>query len=114
MYLNKVSHDENLVTGQNPWSTWTLAETMIKQLGYTPKHRELTGEENADKVLEVFEAHGSKKAKELIERMLVKEQKPVDRLVLASHSVIAVMQGKIGRSFSIVGLTSYAKNKSQS
>jgi putative intracellular protease/amidase len=113
MYLNKVSHDKSIVTGQNPWSTWTLAETMIKQLGYTPKHRELTGEENAVKILAVFEAHGSKKAKELIERMLIKEQKPVDRLILATHSLIAAMQLKLGRSLSIIGLTSYAKSKSE-
>ena len=114
MYLNKVSHDKNLVTGQNPWSTWTLAETIIKQLGYTPKHRKITGEENAVKVLEVYDAKGSKKAKELIERMLIKEQKPVDRLLLASHIVISGMQGKIGRSFSVLGLVSYAKKKSKS
>ncbi|EDP70884.1 DJ-1/PfpI family protein [Flavobacteriales bacterium ALC-1] len=113
MYLNKVSHDKNLVTGQNPWSTWTLAETMVKQLGYTPKYREITGEENALKVLEIYETQGSKKAKELIEIMLVKENRPVDRLILASHSVIAAMQGKIGKSFSLIGLTSHAKSKSK-
>ena len=63
MYLNKVSHDKNLVTGQNPWSTWKFAETMVKQLGYTPKPREITPEENAVKILETYEKYGSKKAK---------------------------------------------------
>jgi len=33
MYLDKISHDKNLVTGQNPWSVWSVAETVIKQLG---------------------------------------------------------------------------------
>ena len=46
IYLENISHDKNIVTGQNPWSTWVLAETMIKQLGYTPKYREITGESN--------------------------------------------------------------------
>ena len=55
MYLENISHDKNLVTGQNPWSTWALAETMIKQLGHTPKHRPITAEENAIKVLEAYE-----------------------------------------------------------
>ncbi len=31
MYLEKVSHDMNLITGQNPWSTWKVAKSMIKQ-----------------------------------------------------------------------------------
>ena len=113
MYLETISHDKNLVTGQNPWSTWKLAETIIQQLGYTPKYREITGEENAGKVLLVYEKEGLAKAKELIDKLLVQEKKPVDRLLLASHSVFTGMQGKIGRSFSLLGLVSHAKKKSK-
>ncbi len=111
MYLEKISHDENLVTGQNPWSTWILAETMIKQLGYTPKYRQITAEENAVKVLEVYENHGSEKAKTLIETMASRENTPIAIEFIASHSVIAVMQGDIGRFFSLVRLVSYADGK---
>ena len=114
MYLEKISHDKNLVTGQNPWSTWLLAETMIKQLGYTPKYRQITGEENAIKVLEVYESNGSKKAKALIETMASQDNKPMARQLIASHSIIAAMQGDIGRFFSLVRLVSYAKSKSKS
>ena len=113
MYLKTISHDKNLVTGQNPWSTWKLAETIIQQLGYTPKYREITGEENAGKVLLVYEKEGLAKAKELIDKLLVQEKKPVNRLLLASHSVITGMQGKIGGSFSLLGLVSHAKKKSK-
>ena len=113
MYLETISHDNNLITGQNPWSTWKLAETIIEQLGYTPKHREITGEENAGKVLLVYEKEGSDKAKELIDKLLIQEKKPVDRLLLASHGVIAAMKGEIGRFFGLVRLTSYAKKKSK-
>ena len=113
MYLETISHDKNLVTGQNPWSTWSLAETMIKQLGYTPKYREITGEENAGKVLLVYEKEGSEKAKALLDKLLVEEKKPLDRLLLASHSAIAIMKGEIGRFFGLLGLTSYAKSKSE-
>jgi hypothetical protein len=42
MYLNTVSKDGNLVTGQNPWSTWAVAESVIEQMGYTPKKRIIT------------------------------------------------------------------------
>lgn len=112
MYLEKISQDKNLVTGQNPWSTWALAETMIKQLGYTPKDRQVTGEENAVKILAIYETHDSKKAKALIATMAAQENQPIDRGLIAVHSVVAVLEGDIGRFFSIVGLVAYAKNKS--
>ena len=113
VYLETISHDNNLITGQNPWSTWKLAETMVKQLGYTPKHRKITGEENAVKVLQVYENEGSKKAKELINKFLVQEKKPLDRMLLASHSVLAGMKGDVGRFLGLIGLTSYAKSQSK-
>lgn len=113
MYLETISHDNNLITGQNPWSTWKLAETIIEQLGYTPKHREITGEENAGKVLLVYEKEGSDKAKEIIDKLLIQEKKPVDRFLMANHVVIATMNGEIGRFFGLIGLMSYAKKKSK-
>ena len=108
VYLEKISHDKNLVTGQNPWSTWKLAETMIKQLGYTPKYRQITAEENAVTVLDVYEKHGSEKAKKLIKIMTSQENRPMSREFIASHSLIAAMQLDIGRFFSLIGLVSYA------
>ncbi|WP_033958440.1 type 1 glutamine amidotransferase domain-containing protein [Psychroserpens jangbogonensis] len=111
MYLEKISHDNNLITGQNPWSTWKLAETMVAQLGFTPKYREITAEENAVEILEVFETQGSQQAKDLIDQMSIAENKPVDRILLAMHSVMAVMKGEPGRFISLVNLTSYAKEK---
>ncbi|WP_282087293.1 type 1 glutamine amidotransferase domain-containing protein [Aquimarina algiphila] len=113
MYLENISHDKNLVTGQNPWSTWLLAETMVKELGYTPKHREITPEENAMMVLKIYDTKGSHEAKKLIEEICVAENKPLARQLIASHSVVAAMRGNIGRFFNLVGLTSYAKSKSK-
>ncbi|WP_062058294.1 type 1 glutamine amidotransferase domain-containing protein [Aquimarina longa] len=113
MYLKNISRDKNLVTGQNPWSTWELAETMIATLGYTPKYRKITAEENAMKVLIAYETDGAKKAKELIKQILIIEKKPLNRQLIASHSVIAIMRGGIGRFFSLVSLTSYAKSQSK-
>jgi len=113
MYLEKVSHDKNLVTGQNPWTTWLLAETMITQLGYRPKYRQITAEENAVKVLAVYENDGSEKAKALIETMASEENTQMSREFIASHSIIAAMQLDIGRFFSLIGLISYTKNQSK-
>ena len=110
IYLENISHDKNIVTGQNPWSTWVLAETMIKQLGYTPKYREITGEENAIKVLTAYEDHGLQKAKDMIESMSVDQRIPVDRVLLAQHSIVAIMQGRMGRVTDMLSLTKYAKS----
>ncbi len=109
MYLEKISHDKNIITGQNPWSTWVLAENMIKQLGYAPKHRKITGEENAVKVLLAYKTHGKQKAKKLIDKILLKEEKPLDRVLIAKHSIIAAMRGEIGSFYDILGLVSFAK-----
>lgn len=109
MYLENISYDQNLITGQNPWSTWMLAETMIKQLGYTPKYREVTDEENAIKVLEIYETQGLEKAKEMLESMTVKQKKPVKRVLLAQHSIVGVMKGEMGRFKDMLSLTRFAK-----
>ncbi|MEM1336260.1 MAG: type 1 glutamine amidotransferase domain-containing protein [Bacteroidota bacterium] len=109
MYLEHISHDKNILTGQNPWSTWKLSETMVKQMGYTPKYREITAEENAVAVLKVFEKEGFQKARDLIKHTYGEEQHTIARLLIAKHGVLALMQGDIGRFFALVRLTSYAK-----
>ena len=111
MYLEHISHDDNLITGQNPWSTWKLAETMIEQLGYTPKYRTITAEEHAVAILKVYETEGLDKAKALI-KATTDEGHEISRLLFASHGVLAVMKGELGRFSSLVGLTSYAKEVS--
>ena len=85
---------------------------MTAQLGYTPKYREVTAEENAVKILMIYESYGSKKAKEGLEKMITVDHKPIARELIAMHSIVAVMDGKVGRFFDIVGLTSHAKRAS--
>ncbi len=109
MYLQQISHDSNLITGQNPWSVWALAETMIKQLGYTPKPRVITSEENAVKVLSIYEQKGFEKAKEVIRNMEEKQNKPIHRVLIAQHSLVAIMKGDVSRFLNMLELTSYAK-----
>lgn len=109
MYLEKMSHDGNLVTGQNPWSVWAVAETMVLQLGHQPKFREITDEENAVRILNTYDTHGSKKAKELITSMTHEPKVPINRVLIAKHSIIAAMKGDVGRFFDIIGLASFVK-----
>ncbi|WP_299677295.1 type 1 glutamine amidotransferase domain-containing protein [uncultured Dokdonia sp.] len=111
MYLEKISHDANLITGQNPWSTWGLAETMIKQLGYTPKYREITAEENAVQVVSIYHEQGTQKAKEMIKKMIITEHKKVNRVLIAAHSIVAVMKGDVGQFYDMIRLVSYTKKQ---
>nr|WP_299342532.1 type 1 glutamine amidotransferase domain-containing protein [Allomuricauda sp.] len=109
MYLDKISHDGYLVTGQNPWSVWSVAETMIKQLGHTPKPRKITDEEHAVRILNTYHKNGKKRAKEQIEETSKDTKQPIQRVLIAKHSIIAAMQGNIGQFFDLIGLVSFAK-----
>ena len=109
MYLENVAWDGNLVTGQNPWSTWALAETMVSQLGYEPQKREKTAEENSVEVLNNYEALGYKQAKQVMNDLL-EVHRPVDREVIAVHSIVAAIQWEFGKSADLLRLLVYLKS----
>lgn len=113
MYLENVVHDQNLITGQNPWSTWKLAETMISQMGYQPKERIITPEENAIQVLGSYEEEGYQSAKKMIIEMAENELE-MNRTLLAMHGIVAAMQWKLGKSVQLVSLVSLAKSEADS
>ena len=112
MYLENVSQDGNLVTGQNPWSVWLLAETMIKQLGYAPKKREITAEENSITLLSVYKNKGYDEAEAMMKNN-ISEGKPIARELIAMHGVVAAMQIKLGTFFDLISLLVSAKKESQ-
>lgn len=111
MYLKNVCQDGNLVTGQNPWSTWTFAETMVKQLGYESKPRQVSGEENSVEVLLTYENKGYDEAKELIRKMSTNSNQKLDRELLAIHVIVAGMQLKPSKIIDILRLTAFAKEQ---
>lgn len=89
MYVDNTIVDGRLVTGQNPWSTWSVAEAMITALGHRPVAREITGEELSVQVLGVYYRHGPSAA------ALAKAQRRlVDRRVLLMHALVAGMQNR--------------------
>ena len=114
MYLKNVSLDDNLVTGQNPWSTWGVAESMVKQMGYVPKRRNITAEENTIEVLVTYESDGYKAARTKITEMINGNPASFDRMLLAKHSIIAGMQGRPGKLINLVRLVSHAKGMQES
>ncbi len=110
MYLEKVSEDGNLITGQNPWSTWAVAEAVVKRLGYEPKARMISGEENSVVVLNILEDHGYDKAKESMTELRTVKKLPLNRGLIAMHSIVAVMQWDITKAIKIIGLLKHAKS----
>lgn len=108
MYLNKVSKDGNLITGQNPWSTWEVAESVIKQMGYVPKKRIVTAEENSISVLVALEAEGYKRAKVAIDTFCSRDAMSIDRRLLAMHSIVAAMQFDLKKAVNQIRLLAYS------
>ncbi|MCV9387317.1 type 1 glutamine amidotransferase domain-containing protein [Reichenbachiella ulvae] len=110
MYLENVVQDQNLITGQNPWSTWTMAETMVKALGYPPKSRIKTPEENTIQVLGIFHTQGYESAKSRISTMM-HEGRALDRTLLAMHSIVAAMQWDLVKTIKLIALLKHAKDE---
>lgn len=110
MYLNQVSQDGKLVTGQNPWSTWEVAETFVEQLGHTPKVREITPEENSISILSTYENDGYIEAKNTIKKYCSNKNRPIDRELLAVHGIVAAMQLKITKAVNLIRLLSYSNS----
>jgi hypothetical protein len=91
MYLENAVVDGRLVTGQNPWSTWAVAEAMVRALGHAPVAREPTAEEHSTRILAAFQARGLDAA------LALKARLPrSDRMLLLMHAAIAAMQWRLG------------------
>jgi len=110
MYLNTVTKDGPLVTGQNPWSTWDGAESMIERLGYTPKIREVTTEENSVDILGVYETQGFDEAKKAVHNYCSNESMSISRGFLAAHIFVAAMQLKAVKVVDLIRLLSYSNS----
>ncbi|MBN7815344.1 type 1 glutamine amidotransferase domain-containing protein [Algoriphagus pacificus] len=110
MYLERISHDNNLITGQNPWSVWAISEAMVKQLGYKPKHRTITAEENAVKVLFTYETKGKEGSKAELKQIIEENKQSVSRSLLISHGAVSVIQGDLKKLYDLLGLASFAKD----
>lgn len=108
MYLNKVSKDGNLVTGQNPWSTWEVAESVIEQMGFEPKMRDITIEENTISILEKLEAEGYSQAKGAVDKFCASDAMSIDRRLIAMHSIVAAMDFDLKKALNLTRLLSYS------
>jgi len=110
VYLDNMVQDGNLVTGQNPWSVWSVAEAMIEQLGYLPVKRQNTAEENTIDILIAYEDKGIQQAKTKIASMLTNDEQSFDRILLVVHTMVYAMQWEVGKSIDVLRLLSFADN----
>jgi putative intracellular protease/amidase len=99
MYLRNHVVDGRLVTGQNPWSTWAVAEAMVEALGHVPVPRAVTGEELAVEVLAVYHRDGFDAA-----RRARAATPGVDRRLLLMHAVVASMQWRLREAWQLQAL----------
>jgi putative intracellular protease/amidase len=104
-YLEQVSHDGTLLTGQNPWSAWKLAEDIIKALGYTPKDRATTPEENSVTLLAIYKLQGYQQAELHLRQNTAKHQ----ALLILMHAVISFMEMELNQGIDLIFLANLAK-----
>lgn len=102
MYLEQVTVDGNLLTGQNPWSTWLLSEEIIKALGFVPVNRSVTTDEHAVELLTLYGVQGLNSA---IDALQQKPKGSYNRFLVAQHSLIAIMQLKLIDAIQLIRLT---------
>lgn len=98
-YLNHVVVDGRLVTGQNPWSTWGVAEAMIRALGHTPVARPITPEERSVDILARYHSDGLDAALALRE-----QHADYDPLLIRLHALIAAMEWQLIESSKLLRL----------
>jgi putative intracellular protease/amidase len=94
MYLDNTIVDDRLVTGQNPWSTWSVAEAMVRAMGHAPVARASTREEHAVRVLLAYRKQGMTAA-----QALRKKHPDADRRLILMHALVAGMRGDLGGAF---------------
>ena len=107
-YLEQVTQDGKLITGQNPWSVWTMADLVVKELGYEPKLRAKTPEEHSVELLQTYNDQGLDAAK----AELIKQPHAYQRLLIVMHGFLAMMEFEIGKGIDILSLAKTLKNLS--
>lgn len=110
-YLENTVVSDGLVTGQNPWSVYATAEAMIRELGYEPVAREITGDENSVEVLQRFHSGGRVAAREAIDNFLGTGAN-LNRNLLLVHGIVSAMQWELKQTLELLVLAQHVKSES--
>lgn len=96
LFLDHSVIDGRLVTGQNPWSTWSTAEGIIRALGHAPVPRAGTAEEHSVRLLATYYRDGFDAA-----RRQQAAAPRFDKMLLLMHALVAGMEWRLGDAFQL-------------
>jgi putative intracellular protease/amidase len=99
IFLDNTIVDGRLVTGQNPWSTWSVAEGMVRAMGHEPVSRPRSREEIAVDVLRIYHREGHEAASAILDSGV-----DADKRLLLMHAFIAATRGQWRDAFNIHGM----------
>lgn len=99
MYLENTIIDGRLITGQNPKSTWSVAEGMIRVLGHQPVPRTRTLEEGAIELLGLYHEQGMPAALEYVQ-----QGAQTDKGLLMRYALFSVVRGRWKDAYHVLAL----------
>jgi|GEM_PF-94002 len=106
-YLPNLVIDRQLITGQNPWSVWQLAEATVRALGVAPLPRLASAEERTMQLLLNYQQLGLAHAIRQVPVLL--KEGPLQRNHVMMMAVVAAMAGEWSDLWSLLQLTSAIK-----
>ena len=109
-YLEQVVADNKLITGQNPWSVWHIAEAMVTALGYSPVARQADKQEYAVKLLQIYHDFGFDMAQTELRHMLNSGIQYPDRNLLLMHGIVGAMEWDLAKTVDLTRLASQVKS----
>lgn len=95
-FIDNTVIDGRLVTGQNPWSTWSSAEGVVAALGHVPVARPASAEEHSVRLLDAYYRGGYAAARER------QQAAPgFDKMLVLMHAAVAAMEWRVADAFQL-------------
>lgn len=110
-YLPHLVQDGQLLTAQNPWSVWMLAQATVQALGVEPRPRTPSAEERTMQLLFTLHHQGLAGATQQIPVLL--EQGPLQRNLVLTMALVAGMAEEWSNMLLLLRLTQQLKSQQQ-
>ena len=110
-YLPNLVLDGRLITGQNPWSVWALAEAAVTALGVAPVPRPVSAEEQTMQLLQTLVQQGEEAATVQIPQLL--QQGALQRDLLLMMALVSALAGDWSEAWQRLQLTVTLKQQQE-
>lgn len=110
-YLPHLVQDGQLLTAQNPWSVWMLAQATVQALGVEPRPRAPSAEERTMQLLLTLHHQGLAGATQQIPVLL--QQGPLQRNLVLTMALVAGMAEEWSNMLLLLRLTQQLKSQQQ-